>query len=133
MYSDGGQGFVVLQSTTSNGSTGIRSRLTEGSIVTTLKNTADQVVTEWGVAELRGRSIAQRARSLIAIAHPDARDSLEQEARRFGLLGYSRQLAGPFVGRSVTRRFSRSPVQSLAGSVTRPVQSLASMSRLYAW
>jgi acyl-CoA hydrolase len=87
MYSEGGQGFIVLRSTTSNGLSRIRSRLSEGSMVTTLKNTADHVVTEWGVAELRGRSIAERARSLIAIAHPQARDGLEQEAMRFGLLG----------------------------------------------
>ena len=87
MYSEGGQGFIVLRSTTSDGRSRIKSRLSEGSIVTTLKNTADHVVTEWGVAELRGRSIAERARSLIAIAHPDARDGLEQEARRLGMLG----------------------------------------------
>ena len=39
------------------------------------------VVTEWGVAELYGRSIAERARALIGIAHPDFRDELEQQAR----------------------------------------------------
>ena len=39
--------------------------------MTTLKNTVDHVVTEWGVAKLRGRSIAERARALVAIAHPD--------------------------------------------------------------
>ena len=87
MYSEGGQGFIVLRSTTSDGRSRIKSRLSEGSMVTTLKNTADHVVTEWGVAELRGRSIAERACSLIAIAHPDARDGLEQEARRLGMLG----------------------------------------------
>ena len=41
-----------------------------GDVVTTLKNTVDKVVTEWGVAELRGRSIRERAAALIAIAHP---------------------------------------------------------------
>jgi len=50
--------------------------------VTTLKNTVDQVVTEHGVAELRGRSIRERAKALIAIAHPDHRDHLTAEARR---------------------------------------------------
>ena len=86
-YADGGQGFIVLHSTTSDGSKSrIRTRLTEGSVVTTIKNTVDQVVTEWGVAELRGRSIADRAQALIRIAHPDFRDDLEREARASGLL-----------------------------------------------
>ena len=40
------------------------------------------VVTEWGVAELFGRSIRERAEALIAIAHPDHRDALLFEARR---------------------------------------------------
>jgi acyl-CoA hydrolase len=62
-------------------------RLSEGSVVTTLKNTVDHVVTEWGVAELRGRPISPRARALVAIAHPDHRDALEAEARAAGLWG----------------------------------------------
>ena len=61
-------------------------RLTEGSVVTTLKNTVDHVVTEWGLAKLRGRSLAERARALISIAHPDHRDALEREAHASGLL-----------------------------------------------
>ena len=73
MYSTGGQGFVVLASTAKDDSISkIVSRLTPGDVVTTLKNTVDKVVTEWGVAELRGRSLRERARSLIAIAHPAA-------------------------------------------------------------
>lgn len=86
MYSDGGQAFIVLRSLTHDGRSRIRSRLSEGSVVTTLKNTVDHVVTEWGVAELRGRSLAQRARALIGIAHPSVRDVLESEARQIGLL-----------------------------------------------
>ena len=42
----------------------IRATLTPGSMVTTLKNTVDQIVTEYGVAEMRGRSISERARAL---------------------------------------------------------------------
>jgi acyl-CoA hydrolase len=82
MYSDGGQGFVVLHSTTSHHTSKIVAQLAAGDVVTTLKNTVDKVVTEWGVAELRGRSIRERARALIAIAHPDHRDHLTNEARR---------------------------------------------------
>jgi acyl-CoA hydrolase len=85
MYSDGGQAFIVLHSTTRTGRSRIRVRLTEGSVVTTLKNTVDNVVTEWGIAKLRGRSIGERARALVAIAHPDHRDALEAEAREAGI------------------------------------------------
>jgi acyl-CoA hydrolase len=54
--------------------------------VTTLKNTVDHVVTEYGVAEMRGRSISQRATDLIAIAAPQFRDGLTAEARALGYL-----------------------------------------------
>jgi acyl-CoA hydrolase len=87
MFSEGGQGFLVTRSTTSDGATSkIVPRLARGSVVTTLKNTVDKVVTEWGVAELRGRSLTERARSLIDIAHPDFRSQLEREARHLGYL-----------------------------------------------
>ena len=55
-------------------------------MVTTIKNTVDQVVTEFGVAEMRGRSISERARALIAIAHPDFREDLTAEGRALGYL-----------------------------------------------
>jgi acyl-CoA hydrolase len=89
MYSEGGRAFIVLHSTTSRGESRIRPHLSHGSVVTTLKNTVDHVVTEWGIAKLRGRSLAERARALIAIAHPDHRDELEREARAAGLLASS--------------------------------------------
>jgi acyl-CoA hydrolase len=85
MFSEGGQGFIVLRSTTRDGATTrIVPRLTRGSVVTTIKNTVDKVVTEWGVAELRGRSLGDRTRNLIAVAHPDFRDQLLREARQLG-------------------------------------------------
>jgi len=80
MYSDGGQGFVVLHSTTSNGTSRIVPQLAAGDVVTTPKNTVDKIVTEYGVAELRGKSIKERAEALIAIAHPDHRDELTAAA-----------------------------------------------------
>jgi acyl-CoA hydrolase len=80
MYSDGGQGFVVLHSTTSNGSSRIVPQLAAGDVVTTPKNTVDKIVTEYGVAELRGKSIKERAEALIAIAHPDHREELTAAA-----------------------------------------------------
>jgi acyl-CoA hydrolase len=85
MYSPGGQRFVVLHSTTKDGAISkIVPQLSAGDVVTTLKNTVDKVVTEWGVAELRGRSIRARAHSLISIAHPDHRDELRTAAHRLG-------------------------------------------------
>jgi len=84
-YSEGGQAFVVLHSTAKDGTISkIVPQLATGDVVTTLKNTVDKVVTEWGVAELRGRSIRERAVALTAIAHPDQRDRLAFDATRLG-------------------------------------------------
>jgi acyl-CoA hydrolase len=82
MWSPEGRAFIVLPSTACGGTVSrIRATLTPGSMVTTLKNTVDHVVTEFGVADMRGRSIRQRARALIDVAHPDFRDELERSAR----------------------------------------------------
>jgi len=87
MYSPGGQGFVVLPSTARGGTVSrIVPLLAPGSAVTTMKNTVDKVVTEWGVAELRGKGIRERTRALIAVAHPDFRDELERRAHELGFL-----------------------------------------------
>ncbi len=87
MYSPEGKGFLALHSTTADESVSrIKVRLGEGAIVTTLKNTIDHVVTEYGVAELRGAPISVRARRLIDIAHPKFRDALAVEARAGGFL-----------------------------------------------
>jgi acyl-CoA hydrolase len=50
-------------------------------VTTTSRADADLVVTEHGVADLRGRSLRERAERLIAISHPDHRDDLERQAR----------------------------------------------------
>jgi acyl-CoA hydrolase len=84
LYSHGGQGFIVLHSITRDGRSKIVSQLSAGDAVTTLKNTVDKVVTEWGVAELRGRSIRERTHRLVSIAHPDHRDRLAHEAQQLG-------------------------------------------------
>lgn len=86
-YSEGGQGFIVLHSTTSDGRVSrITPTLNSGAVVTTNKNTVDNVVTEYGIAELRGRTLSQRARALIDIAHPLHQEWLEREAINCGLL-----------------------------------------------
>ncbi|MFC7756453.1 acetyl-CoA hydrolase/transferase family protein [Tsukamurella soli] len=87
MYSEGGQGFIVLQSATRDGKTSkIRPQLSPGSVVTTNKNLVDKIVTEHGVAELRGKSLSERARALIAIAAPQFREELTAAAREMALL-----------------------------------------------
>ncbi|HEY2260328.1 MAG TPA: acetyl-CoA hydrolase/transferase C-terminal domain-containing protein [Solirubrobacteraceae bacterium] len=82
-----GQAFIVLHSTTADDTVSrIVPQLRPGAAVTTFKNIVDKVVTEYGVAELRGSSIADRARRLIAIAHPKFRDELTAEAGKLGYL-----------------------------------------------
>lgn len=81
-----GQSFIALRSTTSAGRSRIRATLTPGSVVTTSKNVIDHVVTEHGIAELQGQTLARRAEALIAIADPAHRDELTSEAKTLGLL-----------------------------------------------
>jgi acyl-CoA hydrolase len=85
MYSQGGQGFLVLPSTAVEGTVSrIVPHLDLGSAVTTVKNTVDKVVTEFGVAELRGGTIRDRTHALIEIAHPKFQADLETAARERG-------------------------------------------------
>jgi hypothetical protein len=82
-----GQGFIVLHATTRDGGMSkIRPTLTPGSVVTTSKNTVDKIVTEFGVAELRGKTLRQRAQALIAIADPRFGDELSSPARQMALI-----------------------------------------------
>jgi acyl-CoA hydrolase len=82
-----GQAFIVLHSTTADDTVSrIVPQLRLGAAVTTFKNIVDKVVTEYGIAELRGSSIAERARRLIAIAHPRFREELTAEAHKLGFL-----------------------------------------------
>ena len=62
-----------------------RPTLTPGTHVTTGKNDINYVVTEYGVAQLRGKSARQRAEELIGIAHPDFRAELRQAAAKINL------------------------------------------------
>jgi acyl-CoA hydrolase len=81
--SKGGQSFITTASTAKHGTIScIVPILTPGASVTTSKNDVDHVVTEFGVAKLRGQTARQRALNLIAIAHPDFRRELTEAARR---------------------------------------------------
>lgn len=87
MYSEGGQGFIVLHATAAKGAVSrIVPQLPAGEVVTNSKNTVDKVVTEFGVAELRSKTVRERTRALIDIAHPQHRERLEHEARTLGYL-----------------------------------------------
>lgn len=81
--SRGGKSFIVLPSTAKDGTISrIVPTLTPGTHATTSKNDVNYVVTEYGVAQLRGKSAKQRAQELIAIAHPDFRGWLREEANK---------------------------------------------------
>ena len=54
--------------------------------MTTGKNDVDNIVTEYGIARLRGRTLRQRTESLIAIAHPKFRDELTRQAHELALI-----------------------------------------------
>jgi acyl-CoA hydrolase len=77
-HSRGGRALMVLTSTARGGTVSrIVPRLADG-IVTTARSDVDAIVTEFGIAELRGKTLAERARALIAIAHPAHRESLQR-------------------------------------------------------
>ncbi len=85
--SQGGKAFIVLPSTAKDDSISrIVPTLSPGTHVTTGKNDINYVVSEYGVAQLRGKSGKQRALEMIAIAHPDFRAELREGARRLNLL-----------------------------------------------
>lgn len=83
--SAGGKPIIAMPSTTRNGASRLVPLLKPGAGVVTTRAHVHYVVTEHGVANLYGRTLRERARALIAIAHPDHREFLEQAAReRFG-------------------------------------------------
>lgn len=85
--SKGGLPIIALPSTAKNDTISrISPLLTEGSGVTTSRNDVHYIVTEFGVASLYGKTIRQRARELINIAHPNFRDELTHAARKLGYL-----------------------------------------------
>ncbi len=84
-----GQSFITLPSSV-NGKAEIASRivltLPPGQAVTTTRTDVDKVVTEFGIAELKNRSITERVKEMLKIAHPQFREELQFEAKKAGLL-----------------------------------------------
>lgn len=82
-----GASIIVLDSTTSDESrTRIVPSFEPGSVVTSTRYDVDYIVTENGVAQMRGKTTLERARGLIGVAHEKFRDELEQSARELGLI-----------------------------------------------
>ena len=81
-FSKGGRSIIACPSTVKGEASKIVPFLDEGSAVTTSRNDVDYVVTEYGIAHLKGHTLHERARALIEIAHPDFREPLREEFER---------------------------------------------------
>lgn len=89
--SKGGLSVIALPSTAAGGKVSrIVPRITQGALVTSMRNDVDYVVTEYGIARMRGKTMAERAHDLIRIAHPKFRDELEEFAKKE--IGYFKPL-----------------------------------------
>lgn len=78
-FSKGGRSIIAMPSTVKGTTSKIVPMLDAGVTVTTSRTDVDYVVTEYGVAQLKGHSLRERAQSLIQIAHPDFRAELQEE------------------------------------------------------
>jgi 4-hydroxybutyrate CoA-transferase len=82
-WSKGGRSILAFHSTASGDKISrIVPHLDEGAVVTTTRSDIHYVVTEYGIADLRGKSVPERAKALITIAHPDFRGELKKEFQR---------------------------------------------------
>lgn len=82
-----GKGIIALRSTARKGTLStITPMLAEGSAVTVPRQDIDWIVTEYGAVHLQGRTVSERARLLISVAHPDHREALMKGAERLGYL-----------------------------------------------
>ncbi len=82
-----GKSIIACYSTAKNGTVStIVPMLTEGTAVTLHRSLVDYIVTEFGIASLRGKTVRERARELISVAHPNFRESLTEKAKAIGYL-----------------------------------------------
>ncbi len=87
VQSKGGKSFIAFSSTSKDGVTSrILPTLTPGAQISTSKNDVDHIVTEYGIAKLRGKTLSQRTKALIAIAHPKFRDELTFAAKKQNII-----------------------------------------------
>ena len=80
-YAEHGKGIMAFTSRTKKGMPKIKAQLTPGAVVTHQRNYVQYVVTEYGVVDLKGTTVRERAKALISIAHPDDREELTRQAR----------------------------------------------------
>ena len=82
-----GKSIIACRSTAKSGTVStIVPALPEGTPVTLHRSNTDHIVTEYGIAYMRGRTVRERTQNLIAIAHPEHRGGLEAQARTLGYL-----------------------------------------------
>jgi len=82
LHARGGRSIMAFTSKTKKGVSKIVPMLAQGAGVTIPRNYADYIVTEYGIAHLRARSVKERTLALISIAHPDVRDELTWQAKK---------------------------------------------------
>ncbi len=86
-HSKNGKSIITTTSTAGNGKySRIVPLLDKGAAVTTTRNDVHYVVTEYGIANLRGKSVSERAKALIAIAHPKFREQLTSHLKKMTIL-----------------------------------------------
>lgn len=87
IQSRGGKSFIAFASTAKAETVSrIMPTLRPGSLISTSKNDVDHIVTEYGIAKLRGKTLSQRTKALIGIAHPKFRDMLTFEAKKENII-----------------------------------------------
>jgi acyl-CoA hydrolase len=85
--SPGGKSFITFYSTARNGEVSrVVPTLTPGAAVTTPRQEVHYLVSEFGIAQLKGKSVRERAQAVIGLAHPKFRDWLTEEAKRLGYM-----------------------------------------------
>ncbi|MCD8145346.1 MAG: hypothetical protein LUD79_08470 [Oscillospiraceae bacterium] len=82
IHARGGRSILAFPSRSASGVSKIQGMLHVGAAVSIPRNYVDYIVTEYGVAAMRGRSVWERSQALVAIAHPDVRDDLTEYAHK---------------------------------------------------
>ena len=83
-HSKGGKSIVAVKSTAKRGTVStIQPILSPGAVVSISRNDIDYIITEYGIAKIRGKTIAQRVENLINVAHPKFRDELRAKAKEY--------------------------------------------------
>lgn len=118
--SKGGRSIIAMPSTARKGTVSrIVPIITEGSAVTTPRNDVNYVVTEYGIAQLKGKTLKERTKELIRIAHPKFRPALVLEyKKRFG--------SDPFTEEEF-KSFKNSIKEKIAATIEDKIDKLKNM------